>query len=246
MTGVAKNTIQKLALQLGSACANYLDANVRNLTCKRIQCDEIWSFVSKQKNVTAELLAKGHAGDVWTCVAIDADTKLVCSFAVGSREADTAFRFMADVRTRLRHRVQLTTDGHSAYLTAVDNAFARSEVDYSMLVKVYGNEALAGRYSPGICLGFETKMITGDPDPKHISTSYVERQNLTVRMSNRRFTRLTKAFSKKLDNHIAAIALHYMHYNFCRVHQTLRVTPAMEAKLTDHVWSIDELIGLLG
>jgi IS1 family transposase len=245
MTGVAKNTIQKLVLQLGAACATYMDAHIRNLSSQRIQCDELWSFVgAKEKNVTDQMRDKGHAGDVWTWVAIDADSKLVVSFAVGGRDYRTAREFMGDVASRLANRVQLTTDGFKCYLSVVSPAFA-NEVDYAMLVKIYGATSDTGRYSPAECIGCDKRTIIGNPDAAHVSTSFVERQNLTVRMSNRRFTRLTNAFSKKLDNHIAALAIHYMHYNFARVHQTLRVTPAMEAGLTDHVWSVPELINLL-
>jgi IS1 family transposase len=247
MTGVAKNTIQKLLLDLGSACADYMDEHFHKLPCRRVQCDEIWSFIAaKAKNVTPELRKKNpYAGDAWTWVAIDADTKLVCSFAVGGRDAGMAHEFISDLASRLRYRVQLTTDGHKPYLQAVEDAFG-SQVDYAMLVKLYGQPSDdERRYSPAKCIGAICQTVTGDPSPKHISTSYVERQNLTVRMSNRRFTRLTNAFSKKIDNHMASLALHYMHYNFCRVHQSLRITPAMEAGLTEHVWSIAELVGLL-
>jgi IS1 family transposase len=246
MTGVAKNTISKLLVELGAACSDYLNRALVNLPCKRIQCDEIWSFIgAKQKNVTPETIERGAFGDVWTWVAIDADTKLICSWMVGPRDAYTADGFMQDLAGRLKNRVQLTTDGHRAYLNAVEGAF-RNQIDYAMLVKVYGNDReTEARYSPAECTGIHTVPISGRPDPKHISTSYVERQNLTMRMQMRRFTRLTNAFSKKVENHIASIAIHYMHYNFCRVHQTLRVTPAMEARLTDHVWEIQEVISLL-
>ena len=246
MTGVAKNTIQKLLLDLGAACAEYMDANLKNLPCKRVQCDEIWSFIAaKAKNVTAELREKNaHAGDVWTWVAMDADTKLICSFAVGGRDASVAHEFISDLASRLKYRVQLTTDGHKPYLQAVEDAFG-ADIDYAMLVKLYGNTPEERRYSPPQCIGAIPQTITGDPNPKHISTSYIERQNLTMRMQIRRFTRLTNAFSKKIEHHMASIALHYMHYNFCRVHQTLRVTPAMESRVAAHVWSFDELIALL-
>ncbi len=246
MTGVAKNTVVRLLLDLGRACFEYQDRTLRNLTCQRIQCDEIWSFCyAKENNVPEEKRGQFGYGDVWTWVAIDPDSKLVPSFMVGDRGAATARAFMDDLASRLANRVQLTTDGHRVYLNAVEGAFG-SNVDYAMLVKLYGNNAEAEtRYSPAECIGCQTVPIMGQPDYQHISTSHVERQNLTMRMKMRRFTRLTNAFSKKIENHMAAIALHYMHYNFCRIHQTLRVTPAMEAKVTDHVWAIGELAGLL-
>ena len=244
MTGVAKNTISKLLVELGAACSDYLNRTLVNLPCKRIQCDEIWSFVgAKQKNVTEENRA---IGDVWTWVAMDADTKLVCSWLVGSRDGGTATAFIQDLAGRLAHRVQLTTDGHRPYLNAVEDAFG-SQIDYAMLIKIYGSDHTAEtRYSPAECLGTRVQAISGQPDMKHVSTSYIERQNLTMRMQMRRFTRLTNAFSKKVENHIASIAIHYMHYNFCRIHQTLRVTPAMEAGIAQHVWNIEEVIALLG
>jgi IS1 family transposase len=246
MTGVSKNTIAKLLVELGAACADYLDKALVNLNCKRIQCDEIWSFVgAKEKNVPAEKRGQFGIGDVWTWTAMDADSKLMVSWLVGGRDAGTAYGFVQDLAKRLANRVQLTTDGHRAYLSAIEENFG-SEIDYAMLVKLYGNDREnESRYSPAECIGCREVVVTGSPDPKHISTSYIERQNLTMRMSMRRFTRLTNAFSKKLDNHIASLAIHYMHYNFCRVHQTLRVTPAMEAKVADHIWSISELVALL-
>ena len=247
MCDVAFNTVLKLLPQIGAACLEYQDKALRNLTCKRIQCDEIWSFCyAKEQNVPAEKQGQFGYGDVWTWVAIDADTKLVPSFMVGTRGARTAKAFMDDLASRLASRVQLTTDGHRVYLQAVEDAFG-SEIDYAMLVKLYGNDSGSEkRYSPPECIGCERVGITGRPDPAHISTSYVERQNLTMRMKMRRFTRLTNAFSKKVENHMWALALHYMHYNFCRVHQTLRVTPAMEAGVADHVWSTEEMVSLLG
>jgi len=246
MTGVAKNTIAKLLVDLGAACSEYLDKNLVNLNCKRIQCDEIWSFCyAKEKNLPEELRGKFGYGDVWTWVGIDADSKLIVSWAVGGRDSGTAYGFIQDLAKRLSSRVQLTTDGHRPYLTAVEDAFG-GNVDYAMLVKLYGNDQeTEKRYSPAECIGAREVVISGRPDRKHISTSYVERQNLTMRMHMRRFTRLTNAHSKKLANHVASIAIHYMHYNFCRVHETLRVTPAMEAGISDHVWSIEELIALL-
>jgi IS1 family transposase len=245
MCDVAFNTVLKLLPEIGRACLEYQDKALRNLPCERIQCDEIWSFVgSKEKNTAPDKKEQGW-GDVWTWVAIDPQTKLVPSFMVGDRSAHTAKVFMDDLASRLANRVQLTTDGHRAYLSAVEGAFG-GNVDYAMLVKLYGNDSEAEtRYSPAECIGCQTVGIVGRPKPEHISTSHVERQNLTMRMKMRRFTRLTNAFSKKVENHIAAIALHYMHYNFCRVHQTLRVTPAMEAGVTDHVWSVEELVGLI-
>ncbi len=247
MTGVAKNTVVKLLVDLGAACAKYQDETLRNLPCRRLQCDEIWSFVgAKDKNVPAEKAGKFGIGSVWTWTAIDADTKLVPSFLVGTRDLGSAFTFISDLADRLGNRVQLTTDGHKPYLSAVEDAFG-ADIDYAVLQKIYGADpAGEKRYSPAQCIGTRCEIVQGDPDPKHISTSYVERQNLTMRMSMRRFTRLTNAFSKKVENHIAAVAVYFMYYNFGRVHQTLRVTPAMEAGVADHVWSIAEIVGLLG
>ncbi len=236
-------------MELGDACAKYQDATLRNLTCnnKRLQCDEIWSFVgAKDKNVPTDKQGQFGVGSVWTWTAIDADTKLMVSWFVSTRDAGAAHEFMQDVASRLKHRVQLTTDGHKPYLAAVEDAFG-SAIDYATLTKIYGVDPQGeNRYSPPVCLGSEVRTVQGDPDPKHISTSYVERHNLTMRMSMRRFTRLTNAFSKKIENHSAAVALYFMYYNFGRVHQTLRVTPAMEAGISDHVWSVEEIVGLLG
>jgi IS1 family transposase len=245
MCDVAFNTVLKLLPLIGAACLEYQDKALRNLPCKRIQCDEIWSFVgAKENNTSAERKSEGW-GDTWTWVAIDADTKLVPSFMIGNRGAKTAKAFMDDLAGRLANRVQLTTDGHRVYLQAVEDAFG-SEIDYAMLIKIYGNEAEKEvRYSPADCVGTDIVSINGMPDPKHISTSFVERQNLTMRMKMRRFTRLTNAFSKKLENHMWAIALHYMHYNFCRIHQTLRITPAMAAGVTDRVWDVSDIAALL-
>lgn len=246
MTGVAKNTVVKLLCDLGEACAEYHHQNVRNVRVRRLQCDEIWSFVgAKAKNTSPEKKQEGW-GDTWTWTAIDADSKLCVSYLVGGRDAGWAYEFMEDCSSRIRGRVQVTTDGHKAYLEAVEGAFGM-DADYAMLQKIYGapTDAEQRRYSPAKCIGADMKVISGNPDPKHVSTSYVERQNLTMRMSMRRFTRLTNGFSKKIENHIAAIALYFMYYNFCRVHQTLRVTPAMEAGISDHVWSVDELVALL-
>ena len=247
MANVSINTVTKLLLDLAPVCAEYQDRTLRNLTCKRIQCDEIWQFVyAKKKNVTSKIREKNPAaGDVWTWTAMDADTKLVLSVLVGGRDAAYAYEFMQDVASRLKHRVQLTTDGHKPYLSAVEDAFG-ADVDYATLTKLYGGDVNdEKRYSPAVCIGCLSKAVTGDPDPKHISTSYVERQNLTMRMSMRRFTRLTNAFSKKIENHMAAVALHFIHYNFARIHTTLRVTPAMAAGAANHVWSIEEIVALL-
>lgn len=246
MTGVAKNTIVKLLVDTGKACAEYQDKAFRNLTCKRIQCDEIWSFCySKQKNVPDDKRGQFGYGDVWTWTAIDADTKLIPSWLVADRSSKAAIEFINDLAGRLSNKIQLTTDGHRVYLEAVESAFG-SEVDYAMLVKLYGASAESEkRYSPSECIGIEKSIISGKPDSKHISTSYVERQNLTMRMSMRRFTRLTNGFSKKVENHVHALSLYFMYYNFCRIHQTLRVTPAMKAGVTDHLWDIVDIIGLL-
>ncbi|MDQ2944982.1 MAG: IS1 family transposase [Acidobacteriota bacterium] len=246
MTGVAKNTVVKLLCDLGRACSDYQDKAFVNLKCKRLQCDEIWSFVgAKEKNCSAERKAKG-GGDAWTWTAICADTKLIPCWFVGGRDAGCAYHFMHDLKGRLANRVQMTTDGHRAYLSAVEDAFG-AEIDYAMLQKIYGseNQSPETRYSPAICMGARKAVISGKPDFNHVSTSYAERQNLTMRMSMRRFTRLTNGFSKKLENHEHALALYFMYYNFCRIHQTLRVTPAMEANVADHVWSLEELIELL-
>jgi IS1 family transposase len=246
MTGASKNAIQRLLAAIGPACEQYQNRALRNLPCKRIQCDEIWSFCyAKQKNVPAEKQGQFGFGDVWTWTALCADTKLICSWKIGTRGASTAYALMHDLAGRLNHRIQLTTDGHRVYADAVESAFG-SDIDYAMLVKLYGNESEAeSRYSPGEFVSCRTIPMTGSPKQRDISTSFVERQNLTMRMQMRRFTRLTNAFSKKIDNLGYAVALHFMHYNFCRVHQTLRVTPAMEAGVSDHIWTINELVGLL-
>jgi len=218
-----------------------------NLNCQRVQVDEIWSFCyAKAKNVTPEIAAKNpFAGDVWTWVAIDADTKLIPSWIVGPRDGTTARIFVNDLAGRLANRIQLTSDGLNAYLTAVEKAF-RGQVDYAQLVKLYDDPSEGQkRYSPAVCIGCKRKVIDGDPDPAHISTSYSERFNLTMRMSMRRFTRLTNAFSKKIENHVAMVALHTMHYNFVRIHQTLRTSPAMAAGVTDRLWEIKDLVALL-
>ncbi len=246
MTGAAKGTVIKLLADLGAACARFHNEHVRNLRVRRLQCDEIWSFVgAKRKNATVEQRYYGW-GDIWTWIGIDADTKLVVSYLVGGRDAGWALEFMEDCASRIVGRVQVTTDAHAPYLKAVEGAFGL-EVDYAMLQKIYGapSDEEQRRYSPAKCIGCEMKTVLGYPDPEHVSTSYVERQNLTLRMSSRRFTRLTNGFSKKAANHAHAVALHYMHYNFCRVHQSLRVTPAMEAGLASTPWSVDDLIALL-
>lgn len=245
MTGVAKGTILSLLADLGTACAQYHDKHVRGVAAQRIQCDEIWSFCyGKEKNISEEQKAKG-AGSLWTWTALDADSKLIVSYLCGGRDASWAKDFMKDVASRLTTRVQITTDGHKCYLEAVEGAFGM-DVDYAMLIKLYGSPAQPDtRYSPGVCIGTETVHIAGNPDPKHVSTSYVERQNLTMRMSMRRFTRLTNGFSKKVENHEHMLAIYFMYYNFCRIHATLRVTPAMEARLTNHVWTIEELVRVM-
>lgn len=246
MTGASKTTVMKLLSDLGLVCSIYLDHAMRDLTCERIQCDEIWSFVyAKQKNVPAD--KRDEAGDVWTWVAIDADTKLVPSFMIGPRDLNTATAFMTDVAKRMRSRVQLTTDGHRPYLQAVRGAFGKDGVDYAQLVKYYGHEPNTPerRYSPAVCTGADKQSKLGAPDPDHVSTSYVERQNLTMRMSMRRFTRLTNGFSKKVENHAAAVALHFMHYNFCRVHQLLGTTPAVAAGIATKPWKVADLVKLL-
>ena len=245
MTGVSKGAVLRLLASVGTACAEYQNRVIRNVPSKRVQIDEIWSFCyCKQKNLTPTIAERQIAGDVWTFTAIDAETKLVLSWLVGRRDAGHAAQFLEDVAGRLSNRIQLTTDGHKMYLTAVDYAFGNG-IDYAQLHKVYGNDSEGQkRYSPAQCLGTLRQSVTGAPDPAHISTSYVERQNLNMRMNMRRFTRLTNAFSKKIDNHIHMVALFHMHYNFARVHQTLRVTPAMEAGISSHVWSISDIASL--
>lgn len=244
LVGCSINTVTKLLVDAGTACAIYQNEVMRDLPCKRIQCDEIWAFCGmKEKNVPKEHEGELGYGDVYTWTAICADTKLVPSFLIGRRDSEYAYTFMNDLAGRLKNRVQLTTDGHHAYLNAVASNFG-SEIDYAMLVKVYG--ATGGkedqrRYSPPECTGAEKRRINGNPDIKHVSTSFVERQNLTMRMGMRRFTRLTNAFSKKIDNLEYAVALHFMYYNFGRIHKTLRVTPAMEAGISDHVWTLEEI-----
>jgi len=245
LADVSINTVTKLLVDVGCAAAAYHDKTVRNLPCKRVQVDEIWSFVySKQKNVSTAKRQDLAYGDVWTWTALCADTKLIPTWMVGGRDADYAKGFIADLADRLANRVQLTSDGHKPYLQAVEDAFG-ADVDYAMLVKIYGQSVEAEkRYSPAECIGCTKTKITGNPNPDHISTSYSERNNLTIRMHSRRFTRLTNAFSKKVENHAHAVALHVLFYNFARIHKTLRVTPAMAAGISDHVWSLEEIAAL--
>jgi IS1 family transposase len=244
---VSINTVTKLLVDTGKSCQNFHDETVHGLNSTRIEADEIWSFVyAKEKNVPQEMKGTG-TGDVWTWTGIDADSKLIVSWFVGDRDAQSAYTFMRDMKSRLRNRVQLTTDGHKAYLNAVPDAFG-SKIDYAMLIKIYGEPSGASnadrKYSPGDCTGFEKKRVIGKPEADLVSTSYVERQNLTMRMHMRRFTRLTNAFSKKMENHCHAIALHFVYYNFAKIHKTLRVTPAMEAGLTKDVMTIEEIVRL--
>lgn len=246
LTGASKNTVTKLLIDAGKACAAYHDEHVRGVRAKRVQCDEIWSFTyAKQKNVKSAKSAPEDAGDTWTWTAIDADSKLIVSYMVGERDAEYANAFMQDVADRLATRVQLTTDGHGPYLNAVEGAFG-ADVDFATLVKLYG-QAPEGqrRYSPPVCVGARKEHWEGNPDPKHVSTSYVERQNLTMRMHMRRFTRLTNAFSKKVENHAHAVALHFMYYNFVRIHAKLRMSPAMAANVTDRLWEVSDIVALV-
>jgi len=247
ITGASKNTVVKLLVDAGKACMAYHDANVRNVRAKRVQVDEIWSFVyAKAKNLPEAKAAPDGAGDTWTWTALDADSKLILSYFVGGRDSECAMWFMDDLRSRLANRVQLTSDGHKAYLEAVEGAFG-SDIDYAMLVKLYGvaPDSAKGRYSPAECIGARKTRIEGDPEPKHVSTSYVERNNLTMRMHMRRFTRLTNAFSKKVENHAYAVALHMTYYNFVRIHSKLRMTPAMAAGVSDRLWEIGDIVKLV-
>jgi IS1 family transposase len=239
--------VSKLLVDVGVACAQYQDKVLRNLPCKRIQCDEVWAFCyAKQKNVPDDKQGVFGYGDVWTWTALCADTKLIAAWMVGNRDAEAAKVFLDDLASRLKHRVQLTTDGQKAYLAAVEGVFG-SSIDYGQLVKVYGEGPTQDkrRYSSSEFVTATRHKVAGKPDDKHISTSYVERSNLTFRMSSRRFTRLTNGFSKKVENHAHAVALHAMHYNFCRVHKALRVTPAMEAGIADHVWELKDILNIM-
>uniref|UniRef100_E6PRS8 IS1 transposase n=1 Tax=mine drainage metagenome TaxID=410659 RepID=E6PRS8_9ZZZZ len=244
---VSINTVTKLLEDVGAACNDFQSRTMNNLPCKRIECDEIWAFCyAKEKNVAPEDKGVLGYGDVYTWTALCADTKLIASFMVGKRDADYAHDFMNDLAGRLANRVQLTTDGHKPYLQAVEDAFGAA-IDYAMLVKHYGAGSMTDqrRYSPSEFISAEVRPIVGDPDKAKVSTSYVERQNLTMRMSMRRFTRLTNGFSKKIENLEHAVSLHFMHYNFARIHKSLRVTPAMAAGISDHVWSIAEICDLV-
>lgn len=253
MTGAAKNTVVKLLADLGNAVARYQDEHLRDLPCQRIQADEIWTFCyAKAKNVPEEHKGDWGYGDVWTWTALDPDSKLMASWYIGWRGEEEAIEFMMDLRSRLAHRIQLTTDGHIAYRGAVERVFG-NDVDYAQLIKEYGVEGsedgspTARRYSPNKVTSQDVRIINGTPDPDYIQTSHVERQNLTLRMQNRRFTRLTNAFSKKVENLGHAVAIHYMHYNFARPHSSLgkNITPAMAAGLSDHVWTTYEIAALL-
>jgi IS1 family transposase len=244
ITGVAKKTVMRLVFEVGTFCAEYQNRVFQNLKCERMQVDECWSFVfAKQKNVTPDIASKNPgAGDAWLWAAIDADTKLVPCWLIGKRDPESARDFIEDLAGRLSNRIQLTSDGLKLYIKAVDKAFG-GDVDYAMLVKVYGKlEGDEKRYSPAVCIGCQSHAVTGTPDPKHINTSYIERQNLSVRMTVRRFTRLTNAFSKKIENHAAATALGYFAYNFIKIHSTLRTTPAMAAGVTDRLWEVSDLV----
>lgn len=249
ITGISKNTVLKLLADAGEACAKYQDEAMRDLKCKRVECDEIWSFVGmKQKNVPEELKGTFGFGDVYTWTAIDAETKLIPCWHVGTRDADSAYEFIHDLASRLANRVQLTTDGHKAYIDAVEDAFG-ADVDFAQLIKMYGTLGQqkhdARRYSPAEFTGSEKRRITGNPNIKDVSTSYVERQNLTMRMHMRRFTRLTNAFSKKLENHMHAISLYFMFYNFVKIHKSLKVTPAMAAGVSKTLWEVSDIVALI-
>jgi len=247
VVGVSINTVTKLLVNAGEACAAYHDEHMREVNAKRIQCDEIWSFCyAKAKNVKTAKAAPDGAGDVWTWTALDADSKLIVSYLVGGRDSSYALAFMDDVRSRLANRVQMTTDGHKAYLEAIEDAFG-GDVDYAQLIKLYGAspESAKGRYSPAECTGIKKRRVEGDPDIAHVSTSYVERMNLNIRMGNRRFTRLTNGFSKRIDNHLHMLSLYFLHYNFCRIHKSLGVSPAMEAGVSDTLHDVEWIVGLI-
>lgn len=247
ITGASLNTVSKLLIDAGKACAAYHDEHVRSVKATRIQCDEIWAFCySKQKNVAKAKAAPEGAGDVWTWTALEASHKMIVSYLVGGRDGDYALALMDDLRQRLANRVQLTTDGHRAYLNAVEEAFG-DDIDYAQLIKLYGDapEAFKGRYSPAECVGARKETITGKPDKRHVSTSYVERSNLSIRMHMRWFTRLTNAHSKKFENHAWAVALHVMFYNFVRMHSTLRMSPAMAAGVSDRLWNMSDIVALI-
>jgi IS1 family transposase len=248
MTGVSINTVSKLLIDAGKACAAFHDETVRGVKAERIQCDEIWSFTyAKAKNVADAKAAPDGAGDTWTWTALDADSKLIVSYLVGGRDASYADAFISDLAARLATRVQLTTDGHKAYLEAVEGAFG-ADVDYAMLVKLYGEpkgKSAERRYSPGECCGTRKDIIEGEPEKKHVSTSYVERQNLSMRMHMRRFTRLTNAFSKKFENHLRMVSLYTVFYNFVRIHKTLKVSPAMAAGITDELLEMEDIVKLI-
>ncbi len=246
---VSINTVSKLLVDAGEVCAAYHDQYVRDLQCKRVQCDEIWSFCySKERNVKGAKAAPEGARNVWTWTALDADTKLICTWAVGGRDAESAQRIMEDLQSRVKTRMQLTTDGMRLYLDAVQEAFGADGIDYAMLVKIFGTAPGAGderRYSPALCIGAKKLKVDGDPDAKHVSTSYVECQNLNMRMGMRRFTRLTNAFSKKIKNHCHGLALYFMFYNFARIHKTLKVSPAMAAGVTEKLWNMEDIVALV-
>jgi IS1 family transposase len=248
ITGVSFNTVAKLLIDAGKACADFHDKNVRGVTASRVQCDEIWSFTyAKQKNVKTAKAAPEGAGDTWTWTALDADSKLIVSYLVGGRDGEYAIEFMDDLRSRLENRVQLTTDGHKAYLEAVEGAFG-GDVDYAQLIKLYGQpsgKTAERKYSPAECTGIKKRVVEGDPDKAHVSTSYVERQNLSMRMHMRRFTRLTNAFSKKFENHLHMVSLYAVFYNFVRIHKTLKVTPAMAAGITDELLEMEDIVKLI-
>ncbi len=246
LTGVAKNTVAKLLVEAGRACSEYQDKAFVNLPCKKVQCDEVWSFVGcKEKNKTADHDGKSY-GDCWTWTALCSETKLIPCWYIGMRDAGAAYHFMHDLAARLANRVQLTTDGHRPYLMAVADAFG-TDIDYAQLVKIYGATPSTPetRYSPAQCMGARKAVISGNPEFAHVSTSHIERSNLSIRMGNRRFTRLTNAFSKKIENHEAMLAVFFFYYNFCRIHQTLRCTPAMQAGITSKVWELSDMVSLL-